>query len=77
MERFKKRAYQEIIANPYFWRTWEQQEIDLIEEREGKLFAYEFKWNEDKANPPRKWVETYKDSAFSVINKKTYLEFVT
>ncbi|MEI8054568.1 MAG: ATP-binding protein [bacterium] len=77
IERCKKRAYSEIRANSYFWRTWEQQEIDLIEEREGKLFAYEFKWNESKVAPPRKWIETYKDSVFSVVNRKNYLEFVT
>jgi uncharacterized protein len=77
MERIKKRSYDEISANPYFWRTWEKQEIDLIEEREGKLFAYEFKWNESRVGPPRQWMEAYKDSAFSVINKENYLNFVT
>jgi uncharacterized protein len=77
MERYKKRSYSEIIANPYFWRTWEGQEIDLIEEREGKLFAYEFKWSEDKAKAPRQWTEAYQDAAFLVINKNNYLEFVT
>ena len=45
MERMKKRAYQDISANQYFWRTWEQQEIDFVEEREGKLFGYEFSWS--------------------------------
>ena len=77
MERCKKRAYSSIVANPYFWRTWEGQEIDLIEEREGKLFAYEFKWNEVKVKPPHKWTQAYQDSVFSVVNKKNYLEFVT
>lgn len=77
MERCKKRSYGAIPANAYFWRTWEGQEVDLIEEREGKLFAYEFKWNEDRVvKTPRKWTETYPDSIFSVINKKNYLEFV-
>ena len=77
MERCKKRSYHAIAANPYFWRTWEGQEIDLIEEREGKLFAYEFKWNESKAKPPHKWTEAYQNSVFSVVNKKNYLKFVT
>ncbi len=76
MERYKKRSYSEIIANPYFWRTWEGQEIDLIEEREGKLFAYEFKWSEDQAKAPRQWTEAYQDATFLVINKNNYLEFV-
>jgi len=43
MERLKLRSYHGIPANQYFWRTWEKKEIDLIEEREGRLFAYEFK----------------------------------
>ncbi|EKE00820.1 MAG: hypothetical protein ACD_21C00268G0007 [uncultured bacterium] len=78
IERCKKRSYHEIIANSYFWRTWEQQKIDLIEERGGKLFAYEFKWNESKAPPPpQQWIEAYPDSAFSVVNRKNYLEFIT
>jgi predicted AAA+ superfamily ATPase len=77
IERCKKRSYQEIIANSYFWRTWEQQEIDLIEDREGKLFAYEFKWGESKIHAPKQWKETYPDSAFSVIDRKNYLSFIT
>jgi len=44
MERLKKREYNHIYANAYFWRTWEKQEIDLIEEEGWKLHAYEFKW---------------------------------
>lgn len=43
LERMKKRDYQNIYANQYFWRTHDQKEIDLIEEREGKLYSYEFK----------------------------------
>lgn len=76
IERCKKRAYHEIVANHYFWRTWEQQEIDLVEEREGKLFAYEIKWKKDKIKAPRQWLNTYPDSIFSVITKNNYLEFV-
>jgi len=43
IERMKKRFYQKIHSNIYFWRTWQQQEIDLVEERDGKLFGYEIK----------------------------------
>ena len=48
-ERFKFREYNNVIANQYFWRTYDQQEIDLIEEREGKLYAYDFKWKEKQS----------------------------
>lgn len=77
IERLKKSSYQNIYANRYFWRTWEQQEIDLIEEREGNLFGYEFKWGEKTIKAPKIWLKTYKEASFEVINKKNYLEFVT
>jgi len=76
MERMKKREYKGIYANAYFWRTWERQEMDLVEEREGKLHAYEFKWNKDKIRIPSQWSEAYKDAAFEVITKDNYLHFV-
>jgi hypothetical protein len=44
VERIKKQSYHQIYANNYFWRTWNQKEIDRVEERDGKLFGYEFKW---------------------------------
>jgi len=77
LERMKTRAYKQIYANQYFWRTWEQQEIDLIEERDGQLFAYEFKWNDKKKiKAPKQWAENYKKSEFKVITPKNYQEFV-
>ena len=76
MERLKKREYNHIYANAYFWRTWEKQEIDLIEEEGSKLHAYEFKWSKDKVKVPSKWSEAYKDSTFEVITKDNYLDFV-
>ena len=45
VERLKYRTYASIPANMYFWRTYDQQEIDLVEERDGRLFGYEFKWS--------------------------------
>jgi predicted AAA+ superfamily ATPase len=77
IERLKKRTYQGIYANNYFWRTWDQKEIDLIEEREGKLFGYEFKWGKRSLKPPKEWGETYPDSEFAIISQENYLEFIT
>ncbi|MBI5149259.1 MAG: ATP-binding protein [Candidatus Omnitrophica bacterium] len=76
MERLKKRSYQNIYANSYFWRTWERQEIDLIEEREGKLFAFEFKWGKDKTKLPKQWAAAYPEALFEVIDRENYLEFI-
>jgi uncharacterized protein len=76
-ERLKVHAYRPLYANTYFWRTYQQQEIDLIEEHSGKLFGYEFKWSKNKStHPPSNWVKTYKDSEFKVVNPENYLEFV-
>ena len=77
LERLKKRAYLGIPANVYFWRTWDRQEIDIVEEREGRLFGYECKWGNRKVRPPKIWMEKYPDATFEVITKENYLSFVT
>ena len=77
VERLKYRTYATILANIYFWRTYDQQEIDLVEEREGQLFGYECKWSLKKPIPaPRSWLETYSGAQFSVIHPKNYQDFV-
>ena len=53
MERIKKQHYLSIWSNNYFWRTYDQKEIDWVEEREGQLHGYEFKWKKNKAKPPK------------------------
>jgi predicted AAA+ superfamily ATPase len=78
IERLKKRTYNNLYANDYFWRTWEQQEIDLIEESNGQLNGYEFKFNKKKTpKPPSDWVNTYPNSTYQVINTENYLDFIT
>lgn len=76
IERQKKRAYHSIYANSYFWRTWNQKEIDLIEEREGKLYAFEFKWKDKKVKAPKEFIQSYEEAEFSVIHSKNYLDFI-
>ncbi len=75
IERLKKLSYQEIPANSYFWRTWQQKEIDYLEEREGRLFAYEFKW-QGKTRAPKSFKEAYPKAEFQVINRENYLNFI-
>ena len=77
MERLKKQEYSRIYANNYFWRTYDKKEIDLVEEREGKLFGYEIKWGSKKAKPPKDWLRTYKNASYEVINKENYLKFIS
>jgi predicted AAA+ superfamily ATPase len=76
MERMKKRVYTGTSANIYFWRTWDQKEIDLIEERDGKLFAFEFKWKKGRVSAPKKWRVAYPESEFEVITSDNYLQFI-
>ena len=77
IERIKKRSYKDIFANCYFWRTWDQKEIDLVEERGGRLFGYEIKWSNAKIKPPAEWQATYKNAGYEVITKDNYLNFVS
>jgi predicted AAA+ superfamily ATPase len=77
IERIKKQAYQKLYSNNYFWRTYDKQEVDLIEEREGKLFGFEFKWNSrKKVKPPKAFIETYSNAQFECITPENFLEFV-
>ncbi|MBN1925526.1 MAG: ATP-binding protein [Prolixibacteraceae bacterium] len=71
-ERLKYQEYKRISSNNYFWRTYGQQEIDWVEEREGSLFGYEFKWKESKVKVPSQWEKAYPGSSFEVINKDNF-----
>ena len=76
-ERIKFQHYNEMLVNNYFWRTYQQQEIDWIEEREGKLHAYEIKWSNRKIpKVPSAWIRAYPDSSFKVITPENYLEWI-
>lgn len=77
IERMKKREYQKIYANSYFWRTHEQKEIDLIEEMGGELHAYEFKWGKKGVKEPRSWKMAYPGAGYKVITPENYLEFIS
>jgi uncharacterized protein len=77
-ERLKKREYQKIYAGMYFWRTYAGQEIDLVEERAGKLFGYEMKWSAKKeVSAPRDWLTGYENASFEVITRENYQDFVS
>ncbi len=75
-ERLKTRAYKNIYANYYFWRTYQQKEIDLVEEYGGVLHGYEFKFTGGAAKP-KEFLEAYPQSTFEAINKENYLDFLT
>ena len=75
-ERMKRQEYLRSVTNSYFWRTYDKKEIDLVEEREGKLFGYEVKWKKERVKIPQDWTAGYPDAAFEVIHRENYLKFI-
>lgn len=76
MEREKYNSYYENLTRTYFWRNYAKNEIDLIESKQGKIFAYELKYSSTKKNPPADFIRKYPSAEFSCINKDNYLEYV-
>ncbi len=76
-ERIKKQHYQKIYKQNYFWRTYDQQELDWLETQAETIAGYEFKWNEKrKAKIPTAFAKAYPEATFDVINKQNYLDFI-
>lgn len=76
-ERLKYLKYNKSLAETYFWRTYDQQEIDWLEHENGLISAYEFKWKETNVKIPKAFSTTYPEATFSVINQDNYLSFIT
>jgi len=76
-ERIKSQSYNDTLVYNYFWRTYDQQEIDWVEDRGGALYAYEFKWNSNKkAKVPAGWKKTYLESKFKIVNPDNYKDWI-
>lgn len=77
-ERLKFNSNHQQFVNQYFWRTYTKKEIDYIEEINGKLFAYEIKWNH-KTQPklPSEFLNTYSNSTFTLVNKTNFFTFIS
>ena len=76
-ERMKHNAYNAFYGKSYLWRTQQQQEVDYIEDYDGVLHAYEFKWSGTKQ--PRltdTFMKNYPDHTFKVVNRDNYLDFI-
>ena len=76
-ERKKQLSNQISYANTYFWRTYTGAELDLVEERAGRLFGYEFKFKTKGIKAPKAWLETYPHAEFLQINRDNYFSFLT
>jgi predicted AAA+ superfamily ATPase len=78
IERMKTYLHNRRYANFYFWRTYDQREIDLIEERQGELKAFEFKWKEGQGNlkAANEFMGAYENSQYQVVSLSNFDEFM-
>jgi len=75
-ERRKQNIYKETFARMYFWRTKQQQEIDFVEEKDGKIYGFEFKWKpKSTVRLPETFIKTYNAEA-KVIDRNNFRKFV-
>ena len=75
-ERRKRNAYKNNFVNYFYWRTYDQKEIDSLEEQDGILKGFEMKWGKAKSKAPLDFLRSYPGSGYKVINKDTYLDFI-
>ncbi|HEX2919619.1 MAG TPA: ATP-binding protein [Bacteroidales bacterium] len=76
-ERLKSTSYNLMWMNRFFWRTLAQQEIDYVEEYDGKFYAFEFKWNEkSKGKISKTFTAAYPDNVSRIITRSNFLEFI-
>lgn len=75
-ERVKLNNNTQTDANYYFWRTYDQQEIDLIEKKESELNAFEFKYRDAKKKAPAFFTKNYPEARFNIVNRDNYLNFI-
>ena len=76
-ERLKRNHYTAKTCNYYFWRTYDQKEIDFIEEAGGELSGFEFKWTDKKIISPALFLSTYPNATSKIVHNQDYLEFIT
>ncbi|MFD2035810.1 ATP-binding protein [Belliella marina] len=76
-ERLKYQSYHQLNCNNYFWRTYDQQELDWVEEEGDLLRGAEFKYKLGKnIKPPAAWVKAYPNADFQVIHQDNYLDWI-
>ena len=76
-ERIKRNLAVGSAPQNYFWRTHDQQEVDLVEDLDGILSAFEMKFGRKTPAAPKAWKEAYPGSSFNVVSPENYLSFIT
>jgi uncharacterized protein len=75
-ERLKVQHYRKIKCQNYFWRTYDQQELDWVEEEAEVLRGYEFKFRPQPVKVPKAWKKAYPQAGFDVIHSENYLDWI-
>lgn len=77
IERIKRAANLGRHCGFFFWRTYDQQEIDLVEDAGGKLTAFECKWaSGSRSRPPSQWRIAYPEAGFNVVTRESWATFL-
>lgn len=76
IERMKRKENKKLHANQYFWRTRNGSEIDYVEERDGFLHGFDFKWKNKRGRKPMVWSETYENTTYQIINRENFAAFI-
>jgi hypothetical protein len=78
IERQKANQASDRTVNTYFWRTYDQKEIDCIEEYGGRLYGYEFKWRGGKIRKSTRneFLNAYPNSELATINQENFVDFL-
>ncbi len=75
-ERLKKLQYLQNSSQLYFWRTYDQQEIDCVETLHDNISGYEYKWRKKKAKIPKAFAKAYPAASFEVVNRENFLDYI-
>lgn len=76
VERMKRNQYHGHFAFPYFWRTHTGSEVDYVEDYGGKLYGFEFKWNQGKSRSKESWLKTYPEASYQIVTQDNYVDFI-
>lgn len=76
-QRTIAKHYHVQYPNQYFWRTWDQAEVDYVEEYSGELHGFEFKWGNKSVSAPKAWTDYYPQAEFKLINRENYQDFLS
>lgn len=75
-EMKKRQTYPMTQTRLYFWRTYDQQEVDIVEESGNKINGFEIKWEQGRKSAPKSWQELYPQATWFVINRRTYPQVI-